>query len=154
MPDSGADLNVSGVGQGRDLILGIEGRQCAEQSFGLASAGGVVLAARPDAGYPDRESVGVGEHLDVPAVVFVLARPPQVCIVRPDSCDMVGVDQGAVQVEVTVAASPSGRQRFVTCRCRKSLASWRPRVLSANQRRTAVNRTGSSATLATRNPWL
>lgn len=49
MPDSSADLNVSGVGQGRDLILGTERRQCAEQCFGLAGAGGVVFAARPDA---------------------------------------------------------------------------------------------------------
>ncbi len=49
------------------------------QDLGVdAYRGGVVLPARPNVGSPDRPAVGDGDHLDVAAVVIVLARPPQI----------------------------------------------------------------------------
>jgi hypothetical protein len=49
-----------------------------EQSIVGAGAGGVVLPAGPDRGGPQGPAVRTGHDLDVPAVMVVLARPPQV----------------------------------------------------------------------------
>jgi hypothetical protein len=66
-------------------------------------AGGVVFAAGPDGGDPQRPPVGVGEHLQVAAVVLVLAGPPQVRAVRAGCGAPVDTDHGAVQIQGGVA---------------------------------------------------
>jgi hypothetical protein len=55
-----------------------------------------------------------GDDLDVPAVVLVLARPPQVHPRgRADRLRPVGANQGAVEVHGGVPGDPGGEQRPV-----------------------------------------
>ena len=54
---------------------------------------------------PDQEAGRVGQDLDVAAVVPVFPAPPQVRAVRALHHDAVGVNQGAVEVEVRGASS-------------------------------------------------
>jgi hypothetical protein len=67
---------VAQIGQRGVVGVGV-GVQRGQQLGMGAGAGGVVLAAGPHVGGPQRPPVGRGDHLDVAAVVMVLARPPQ-----------------------------------------------------------------------------
>src|SRR5262249_25618970 len=69
-----------------------------------------VFAARSYVGDPAGEAVGVGQDLDVAAMVFVFSAPPQVRAVRAGCFDAVGVDQRAVQVQVGGAGGLGGEQ--------------------------------------------
>jgi hypothetical protein len=54
--------------------------------------------------------------LDVAVMMFVFSAPPQVGAVRAAHRDAVGVDEGAVEVEVGHAGGPRGRQGVVHAR--------------------------------------
>jgi hypothetical protein len=98
------------AGEGDVVIVVGEAVQCVDQAV-VAGAGGVVLAAGPHRGDPDRPAVRSGDDLHVAAMVLVLPRPPEVCAVGARGCDAVGADDRAVQVEV----SQAGCLRLLQC---------------------------------------
>jgi len=95
------DVLIAEVGQGGDAQGGGEPVEGVDQAVGTG-AGGVVLAARPDRGDPQRPAVRCRDDLYVPSVVLVFPRPPQVRSVGAGGSHAVGADHGAVQVEVGV----------------------------------------------------
>lgn len=108
--EAGSGVLVAEVGRGGDVEGVGKPVQGGDQAVGTG-AGGVVLAAGPDRRDPERPAVGCGNDLDVAAVVRVLARPPQVGLVRAGDGNAIGTDDGAVEVEVCKA----GRGRALQC---------------------------------------
>lgn len=100
---------VAEVGQGQDAQGDSEPFQGLDQAVRVG-AGDIVLAARAARGDPDRPAVRGGDDLHVPAVVLVLAGPPQVRAVGVDGGHPVGADDRAVQVEVGVPGRRSPLQ--------------------------------------------
>jgi hypothetical protein len=78
----------------------------------------VVSCSRPGRTSETRQGKpsGYDRYLDVAAMVLVFAAPPQVGAVRAAHRDPVGVDGGAVEVEVGHAGGLRGRQRVVHAR--------------------------------------
>ena len=108
---------VAQVGEDRVALVGPGGERV-EQTVMGPGAGGVVLAAWAHRGGPQRPSVRGSDHLDVRAVMVVLARPPQVHPGRrTGSLGPVGADQGAVQADVGVPRRSGGEQRTVQIGC-------------------------------------
>src|SRR5512143_1745877 len=106
---------VAQVGQAHLPVTDPQGDQVDQVGVG---AGGrqVVFAAGAYVGGPQRPAVGGGDDLDVPAVVLVLAAPPQVDAGGgAGSVDPVGLDEGAVHDDVGVTGG-LGRQQGVVQR--------------------------------------
>src|SRR5262249_19165898 len=93
------------------------GGQGGQDLGGGAQGSGVVLAAGPHIGGPDRPAVRHRDDLYVAAVVGVLARPPEVHAGSWTGRGApVGLDQRAVDVDVAVAGGLRGQQRPVQAR--------------------------------------
>ena len=104
---------VAQVGQAEPTVVD-PGADLGEQVGVGAGGGGVMLAARTHVGGPQRPAVRGGDDLDVPAVMVMLARPPQIHPRgRAGGVVAVGVDQGAVHDDVGVAGGLGRQQRPV-----------------------------------------
>lgn len=75
--------------------------QTFQQAGRGAGARDVVFTTGPDIGCPYRPPIGSGQHLDIAAVMTVLARPPHISSTRSRCRYPVGGDHRPVPVEVT-----------------------------------------------------
>jgi hypothetical protein len=93
---------VTQISQDGEVFAG-PGGECGQDLGVRAQGGGVVLASGTDVGGPQRPAVGCGDDLDVPAVVGVFARPPQIhSRDGVQGAAAVGFDQRAIDADMAV----------------------------------------------------
>jgi hypothetical protein len=96
----------------RGSVLSDPGHQRGKDLQVFAERGGVAFAAGTHLGSPQGPAVGSGDDLNIPAVVGVLARPPQVhSLRRAWRAAAVGLDERAVDADMCVSSHLRRQQR-------------------------------------------